>query len=187
MHVTVGRWMKGAALGLGLAAVAGATTAETRQTMPAPPPAHTPAQAPAPATAPTPGVTFAGESALVLYYIRADRAADFEAVMAKVKEALQKSAAPERKRQAAGWKVSRSSEPAGDGVVLYVFVIDPVVKGANYSVGTILSEAFPSEAEALYRKFTGSYSKGQVRVNLTPVIVMGPPPGSASESSPTLS
>ena len=63
--------------------------------------------------------------------------------MGKLKEALQKSEKPERKQQAASWKVFKSPDPAAGGNVLYVFMIDPAVKGADYTVSTILAEAFP--------------------------------------------
>ena len=70
--------------------------------------------------------------------------------MAKLKEALQKSTKPERKQQAASWKVFKSPEAAQGGNVLYVFVIDPSVKDADYTVSTILAEAFPQEVQTLY-------------------------------------
>ena len=49
---------------------------------------------------------------MVLNFIKADKTADFEAVMVKLKEALQKSDKPERKQQAASWKVFKSPDPA---------------------------------------------------------------------------
>ena len=48
------------------------------------------------------------DAGMVLNFIKADKTADFEAVMAKLKEALQKSEKPERKQQAASWKVFKS-------------------------------------------------------------------------------
>src|SRR5499425_485090 len=77
--------------------------------------------------------TFGNDAGLVLNFIKADKTADFEAVMAKLKEALNKSDKPERKAQAAGWKIFKSPEPAAGGNVLYVFVIDPSVKDADYT------------------------------------------------------
>src|SRR3989441_11723233 len=68
------------------------------------------------------------DGGMVLNFINPDKTADFEAVMAKLKEALQKSDKPERKQQAAGWKVFKSPDPAGANV-LYVFIVDPSVKG----------------------------------------------------------
>jgi hypothetical protein len=132
-----------------------------------------PAQQTPPQQAAPPTVGFPGDSALVLHYIKADKAADFEAAMAKVKEALQKSQSPERKQQAAGWKVFKSPDPAGEGQVLYVWVIDPVVKGSDYSVGKILSEVFPAEANDIFKKYADAYAKGQLKFNLNLVSAMG--------------
>jgi copper oxidase (laccase) domain-containing protein len=86
--------------------------------------------------------------------------------MAKLKEALQKSEKPERKEQAKSWKVFKSTDPAANGNVLYVFVIDPAVKGADYTVSTILAEAFPQEVQALYKQYAEAYASGQNFVNL---------------------
>jgi hypothetical protein len=117
------------------------------------------------AAAPTTRV-FANDAGLVLNFIKPDKTADFESVMGKLKEALQKSTKPERKQQAASWKVFKSPEPAAGGNVLYVFVIDPAVKGADYTVSTILAEAFPQDVQALYKQYAESYASGQNFVNL---------------------
>jgi len=137
-----------------------------------PPPQQTPPAQQAQQAAPPP-VTFPGDIAIVLHYIKADKAADFEAAMGKVKEALQKSQSPERKQQAAGWKVLKSPDPAGEGQVAYLWVIDPVVKGADYGLGKILSEAFPAEANAIFKQYADSYSKGQIKLNGNLVVGMG--------------
>src|SRR3954467_8250932 len=100
---------------------------------------------------------FASDAGLVLNFIKPDKTADFEAVMTKLKEALQKSPKPERKQQAASWKVFKSPEPAQNGNVLYVFVIDPAVKDADYTVSTILAEVFPQEVQTLYKQYAEAY------------------------------
>ena len=134
-----------------------------------------PAQQAPPAQQPAapPAVTFPGDAVMVLNYIKADKTADFEAAMTKVKEALQKSEVPERKQQAAGWKVFKSPDPAGEGQVLYVWVIDPIVKGADYGLGKILSEAFPADANAIFKQYADAYAKGQLKINLNAVTAMG--------------
>jgi len=48
---------------------------------------------------------FPNDAGMVLNFIKPDKTADFEAVMAKLKEALSKSDKPDRKAQAAGLKV----------------------------------------------------------------------------------
>src|SRR3954468_18526981 len=109
---------------------------------------------------------FASDAGMVLNFIKPDKTADFEAVIVKLKEALQKSEKPERKQQAASWKVFKSPDPAAGGNVLYVFMIDPAVKGADYTVSTILAEAFPTEVQTLYKQYAEAYASGQNFVNL---------------------
>ena len=147
-----------------------ATTAFAQAAPPAQPPAA-PAAAAAQA-APT-ARTFASDGGMVLNFIKPDKTADFEAVIAKLKEALAKSAKPERKQQAASWKVFKSPDPAAGGNVLYVFIIDPSVKGADYTVSNILAEAFPTEVQALYKQYAEAYASGQNFVNLTLVSDLG--------------
>ena len=116
----------------------------------------------------TPAVrVFASDAGLVLNFIKPDKTADFEAVVARLKDALVRSDKPDRKQQAASWKVFKSPEPAAGGTVLYVFVMDPAVKGADYAVTNILTEAFPAaEVVALYRQYAGAFAPGQNFVNL---------------------
>jgi hypothetical protein len=150
------------ALGL----VAGVLSASTVQAQTPPaqtPPAQTP---PAQAAAPTKRV-FASDAGMVLNFIKPDKTADFESVMGKLKEALMKSDKPERKAQAASWKVFKSPEPAGANV-LYVFIIDPAVKDADYQVSNLLAEAFPpAELNTIYKQYVDTYAQGQNIINLT--------------------
>ena len=119
-----------------------------------------------PQAAPTTRV-FGSDAGMVLNFIKADKTADFEAVVAKLKEALQKSEKPERKQQAASWKVFKSPEPAAGGNALYVFIIDPSVKGADYTVSNILAESFPADqVNTLYKQYAEAYAQGQNFVNL---------------------
>jgi hypothetical protein len=134
------------------------------------PPAGQPAQQ---AQQAPPARVFASDAGMVLNFIKPDKTADFEAVVAKLKEALQKSDKPERKQQAASWKVFKSPDPAANGNVLYVFVIDPSVKGADYTVSTILAEAFPQEVQTLYKQYAEAYASGQNFVNLALVSDLG--------------
>ena len=126
----------------------------------------TPAAPAAAAQAAPTARTFASDGGMVLNFIKPDKTADFESVVGKLKEALGKSEKPERKQQAASWKVFKSPDPAAGGNVLYVFMIDPSVKGADYTVSTILAEAFPAEVQALYKQYAEAYASGQNFVNL---------------------
>lgn len=116
---------------------------------------------------------FGSDAGMVFNFIKPDKTSDFEAVVAKLGEALQKSDKPERKQQAVSWKVFRAIEPGANGSVLYVFTIDPAVKGVDYTVSTILAEAFPTEVQALYKEYAEAYATGQNFVNLKLVSTLG--------------
>jgi len=133
---------------------------------PAPATPAQPAAAPAqPAAAP--GLTFDGDAGLLFMQIKPDKTADFESVMAKLHEALTKTDKPERKQQAAGWKIYKSTEPGPGGNVLYVAIINPTLKGADYTVAKILYEVFPTEVQAIFPTYRDSFAAGQSRTNLS--------------------
>jgi hypothetical protein len=120
------------------------------------------------ATVAPPTRVFGSTTGLVLNFIKPDKTADFEAVMAKLKEALVKSANPVRNQQAGSWRVYKSAEPGPAGAVLYVYIVDPAVKDADYSVTTILSEAFSGDdLKALFKQYNEAYATGQNFVNLS--------------------
>jgi hypothetical protein len=116
---------------------------------------------------------FNSGSGVILYTIKADKTADFEMVMNRTKEALNKSDKPVRKQQAATWKVFKSADPGANGNALYVMVIDPAVKDADYNVINILNEAFPTEVQALYKAYTDAFASGLVPINLIPLAEFG--------------
>jgi hypothetical protein len=134
-------------------------------------PAAAPAQQ---AAAPNPFV-FPGDGGVILNFVKADKTADFEMVLGKVKEALAKSEKPERKQQATGWKVFKASEPGPSGAVIYVFIMDPVVKGGDYSVGQILVEGFGAEGQTLYKTYSESFGTPAIGalLHLTQVVDLG--------------
>jgi hypothetical protein len=76
--------------------------------------------------------------------------------------------------QAASWKVFRAIHPGADESVLYVFTLDGAVKGADYTVSTVLAEAFPTEVDHLQRDYAEAYAAGQNFVNLLVVSGSGP-------------
>jgi len=131
------------------------------------------ASPPAAAPAATTARVFGSDAGLVLNFVKPDKTADFEAVVGKLKDALQKSDKPERKQQAATWRVYRAVEPGANGAILYVFDIHPAVHGADYTVSTILAEGFPNDVQDLYKRYADAYASGQNVVNLTLVAALG--------------
>jgi hypothetical protein len=123
---------------------------------------------------------------LIFNAIRPDKVMDFEAVLVKLRAALANSKDPVRNQQGWGWKIYKAAEPGPNGSVLYVFVMDPAVKGADYGVAKILSEAYPDEIMDLYRRYAGAFATaGQTLINLQPVPGVGGSAAPASDGAPT--
>jgi hypothetical protein len=162
---------------------------------PAPPQTSPPAQPPttqqpapgqtAPTqTAPAPGApavpqtgrVIAADAGLIFFPVKVERVADFEKIMAKLKEALAMSDDPVRKEQAASWKVFKAVEPGPNSTALYVFLIDPAVKGSDYAFWKTLYDAFPAEVQELYRLYNAAAASGQTLLNLQLIQTFGPSP-----------
>ena len=117
-------------------------------------------------------LTFEGDIVLWTVAIKPDKTTDFEKLMGNVKDALLKSGAPERKQQAAGWKVVKSAKAMPDGNIAYVHVIGPIVKDADYTILTILYEATPDPIaqRALYDLYRGALAGTLAQAPYTQVV-----------------
>lgn len=142
-----------------------------------PPAAQTPpADAAAPAQPTEPAIGFTSDAGMMFNVIKASATADFEMVLGRLREALHKSENPARKQQLASWKVYKSTDPSADGNVMYIFMFDQAVKGVDYDPVKILSEAFPTEVNALYEKLKGAYANLN-KAGLTKIMDMSTPGG----------
>ena len=113
-------------------------------------------------------IEFTGTGAMMIVNVKSASTGDYEAVMGKVREALSTSDDAAKQRMGRGWKIYRQVERQG-GNVTYIHVVDPVVRGGDYTVGNILNVAFPGEVQALYTQFADSLVGGIVRANLEPI------------------
>jgi len=132
--------------------------------------AQAPASAPAPEAA-KPVFTISGDAAIITMLIKPDKTADFEMVLARLREALQKSENPRRKEQAAGWTISKSAQLV-QGNAVYVMQIDPVIKGEEYDITRLIAEVFPVEVQDLFLKYRDAFA-GRGVTELTPLMAMG--------------
>ena len=115
---------------------------------------------------------FMSDGSLLINYVKPDKVADFEMVMGKVKEALAKSEKPERKAQAEGWKVFKTDLPGPNGAVTYFAIVDPVIKGNDYNMRQILTEAFGvADTNTIYKTLADSVA-GQQLVAMTLTLSM---------------
>jgi hypothetical protein len=120
---------------------------------------------------------FATPTGLIFNAVRPERVADFERALGYFLAALEKSADPGVRAQAQGWRVMKATEPGPNGSVVYVFLIDPTVPNADYSLGPILAEAYanPAELQQIWKLYTSALtSNGTSLMSLTPVKL--PPP-----------
>lgn len=112
-----------------------------------------------------------GDAATITVLIKPDKTADFEFVLGRLKEALAKSEKPERKEQAAGWKIFKANQQV-NGNVAYIMIINPVIKGQEYDISRLIAEVFPVEVQDIFQKYKDSFA-GRGITPLTKYLEMG--------------
>jgi len=135
------------------------------------PPATQDLLVPAPTVPPAPlgARMFTASTGVIFTAVRADRVVDFEMVIGYLEAALETSTDPGVQAQASGWQVLRATEPGPNGTVLYMFLLEPAVPGADYGLGRILSDAYPDQIQDIWKLYTGALAGGGSLLNLTPV------------------
>lgn len=101
---------------------------------------------------------FDSDAGMLTFFIKADKAADFEKVMAKLHQALASSEQPQRRQMAEGWKLYKAAEPGPNNTVLYVNFITPVLKGGDYTISKILAEVFPQEVQEIFPLYRDAFA-----------------------------
>jgi hypothetical protein len=114
-----------------------------------------------------PVLTLDGDAAVITVLIKPDKTAEFESVLSKLKESLNKSDKPERKQQLAGMKVFKSTQQS-NGSAVYILIFDPVVKGQEYDFTRLIAEVFPVEVQEVFQKYKESFV-GRAIASLTKV------------------
>jgi hypothetical protein len=104
--------------------------------------------------------TYTGDVVIAAYAVNAGKDADYEKVIATLKDSLSKSKRPEAKQQLAGWKVIKNSAAQPDGSSLYIHVITPV-KDADYSITSLVYEVVtdPKEQMEFFNLYKGALQK----------------------------
>ena len=105
-------------------------------------------------------LTYEGDAVIIAYNINPGKDADYDQVLTRVRDALQKSPNPQAKQQLAGWKVIKNAQKQPDGSSVYVHIISPVIAGADYSLTNIVYEqASDEEKRAFYELYRGALMK----------------------------
>jgi len=142
------------------------------------PPTQVPADTPA-AADPARILFPAGVSGLVLVLVKADRTADYEAVMTALKTAV--AAAPAADQQAAdGWQVFKAREADAKGNAVYVHWLPSPVADTDYRPSILLDRLSASLPEALLVKYRDALAAPPTRLTLDAFARLGvapvPPP-----------
>jgi hypothetical protein len=138
----------------------------------APPPS--PSQPPAaPALADPARLTFpAGTSGLVLVLVKADRAADYEAVLTAIKAEAGK--ADDATRQTlAGWQVLKAREADAKGNLVYVHWLASPAADVDYRPSMVLDRLAATLPEPLLAKYRDAIAGGPNRLTLDRVTDLG--------------
>ena len=127
----------------------------------APAPGQAPAQPAAPPAAPADQFKFTTEAAAILWLVKPEATADFEAVWSAIRARLLGTDKPELKALGESLRFYKWDIPAAADGVTYLFVADPASKTTSYSPSPFLlfnSGLFADqvEARALFDKLAAS-------------------------------
>lgn len=138
-----------------------------------PPAGQAAAAQPAPAAEPAaPKVPFATPAGMLLVSIKPDKTAAFEEMAGKLRAGLAKSQDETLKKQAAGIKIYKSTEPFGPNA-LYVVLVDPAVPVSEYDLFQMLAKTMtPDEQRApetadMWKRFADAFASGLSKLSLT--------------------
>ena len=142
------------------------------------PPAPVPADTPA-AADPARILFPAGASGLVLVLVKADRTADYEALISGLKSALE-AAPPADRRVADGWQVFKAREADAKGNAVYVHWLPTPVAEADYRPSMLLDRLSAALPETLLVKYRDALAAPPTRLSLDVFAALGvtpvPPP-----------
>ena len=118
-----------------------------------------------------PVLNFSGGSGVLMNFVAPGGTGDFERVMRAYGEALVGSDNAQYNQMGGGLKIFRAAEPGQNNTVLYLWVVDPVVSGANYAVANVLNDEMPAEVQGLYEALVASMEGGgQQTINMNLVM-----------------
>lgn len=142
--------------------------------------AQEPGAAGAPPSTPPPAdpatATFSTAVGLLLVPVKADKAADYEAVMAALQAAFAAQADPARRAVAQGWRVFKAVEADAKGNVIYVHALLPAVAGADYRPSLWLDQLLEQAPADLLAKYKEALAGAPSRLSLAEIANMAVAP-----------
>jgi len=118
----------------------------------------------------------ADTSGLVLVLVKADRTADYDAVMTALREAL--ATAPEADRRGtAGWQVFKAREADAKGNAVYVHWLPTPVADTDYRPSLLLDRLTASLPDELLARYRDALAAPPTRLSLDRLVALGLVPG----------
>jgi len=145
---------------------------------PAPPAASAQPTPPAqPAPAPDAGAAqFATDVGLLLVAVKPDRVKDYEAAILALQDGFQKSSDPARSEMAKGWRVFKATEADAKKNALYVHVLFPAIKDADYRPSLLLDELLAGAPPEIVLKYRDALAGPPSKLSLTELAHMATAP-----------
>ena len=95
---------------------------------------------------------FTADLVISSFAVAPARAADYEEILSRLRDALQASDDPADRQAAASWKVYRGTAAMDDGRVVFTHIMEPPAGATPETYGVLqrLYDAFPEEQQTLY-------------------------------------
>jgi hypothetical protein len=114
-------------------------------------------------------ILFTTDAGMVLHAVKPGSAADYEAAILALKEALATATDPETQKLAAGWRIFKATEPDAKSSVIYVHWLDPVVAGVDYRPSLWLDKLLAGAPAEVLAKYRDSFAVPPTKLSLTEV------------------
>ena len=114
-------------------------------------------------------ILFTTGTGMVLHAIKPASAADYEAAMLALKDALAKADDAETRTLATGWRIFKATEADAKSSVIYVHWLDPAVPGVDYRPSLWLDKLLAGAPADLLAKYRDAFAVPPTKLSLTEV------------------
>jgi hypothetical protein len=111
-------------------------------------------------------VVFTTDAGLVLHAVKPGSTAAYENAIAALRDALSKSADPEIRAIAAGWRVYKATEVDAKSNPLYVHLLQPATPGVDYRPSLWLDKLLAGAPAELMAKYRDAFAAPPTRLSL---------------------
>jgi hypothetical protein len=112
-------------------------------------------------------VVFTTEAGMVLHAVKPGSAADYEAAILALQEALGKADDPETRSLATAWRVYKASEADAKSSVIYVHLLQPAVAGVDYRPSLWLDKLLAGAPGDMLAKYRDAFAVPPTKLSLT--------------------